>query len=489
MRDIGSRGRAVAAIAVGALVIVLGTHVPSATGQTPAPFDCNGFPPVRVSSTLPPDLNAAAQQPGADCYAWQSFIALNWRAGAPGRPDPSASPSQFGRPPADPTHPAPTVWETFVDRDVALTPNGRRPASNAPLLLSMTSKVGHRTVLSDTGQAFTNGAWLTDQAHGLTYYQVLVNQDEYAYIQKNKLYSAAGQRACVAKKAGFNLPDGTERQSLCDGTPYNFGSDGSIEIKAAWVVLDPADTARMQTFLTARACIVPPDTHTCGPGTPLQTVGLVGLHIIRKTRSAQQFVWSTFEHVDNDPDRDGPSTGRYTYFNPNCDPNHDPYRCEANRMPVPSPTAGATISPRDAAIQVVRALRVSNLVTALNKSVHGSLPAGSVFTHYRLIDAIWPTTNRRIASGAFIPLSDGAPQVEMQPLTNTTMETYFQTPEKYTIPKDGCMDCHMSASISRSKNVRTSGSQEAIVIADPRKTGSQQGVYASDYSFIFFGVK
>jgi hypothetical protein len=499
MRDARARvlaltaGAAIAAIALLAVVAVL---VPNgADGQPASPaafgFNCNGFPSVSVSSTLPADLNLAAQQPGADCYAWQSFIALNWRAGKPGQPDPSASPADFGKPPSDPAHPAPVVWQTFVEQHAALTPGGG--GAPAPLMLTMIAKAGDRVILNHTGQAFTNGAWLTDQAKGLTYYEILVNADEYNYIQKNQLYTAAGQRACASSPAGFNLPDGTQSQFLCDAkkTPYSYGSTGSIETKSAWIVLNPNDAAQLRKYLIARACVAPPGAIRCPLGAPAKTVGLVGLHIIRKTRSAQQFVWSTFEHVDNDPDRSDAATTKraYTYFNPNCDKATDPYQCVPNRMPVPVPTAGATMSPRDAAVQVVRELQVSNMVTSLNRSVWGILPSDSVFRNYRLIDVIWPTSNRRIAAGAVIPLTDGAPQVEMQPLTNTTLETYFQLPGPYAIPKDGCMDCHMGASIARSKNLVRIGGRNAIIIPDARKTGSQTGTYAADYSFIFAGVK
>src|SRR5665213_3372248 len=283
MRNIRVNSFALGFIVLVALIATVVMTPRNAQSQAPAQppvasFSCNGFAAVRLTSTLPRDLIALAQQQGADCFAWQSFIALNWPALPSGSPDPKAGPSDFGKPPADPLNPQPTVWQTFYDSVTALTPNASRARSYGHMRLRMTSKVGHRSVLNSIGQAFTNGAWLTDQAGGLVFYEILVNPDEFNYIQKNALYSIPGQNACVKGKGGLILPDGAAaHDTLCTGEPYSYGTTGAIEIKSAWIVLDPKNPAQLNRYLIARALVQPPN----GPATT-QTVGLVGLHIIRK---------------------------------------------------------------------------------------------------------------------------------------------------------------------------------------------------------------
>ncbi len=494
MRNIRVNSFALGFIVLVALIATVVMTPRNAQSQAPAQppvasFSCNGFAAVRLTSTLPRDLIALAQQQGADCFAWQSFIALNWPALPSGSPDPKAGPSDFGKPPADPLNPQPTVWQTFYDSVTALTPNASRARSYGHMRLRMTSKVGHRSVLNSIGQAFTNGAWLTDQAGGLVFYEILVNPDEFNYIQKNALYSIPGQNACVKGKGGLILPDGAAaHDTLCTGEPYSYGTTGAIEIKSAWIVLDPKNPAQLNRYLIARALVQPPN----GPATT-QTVGLVGLHIIRKVNSAQQFVWSTFEHVDNDPDLEAvKSTARqYTFFNPKCNPQTDPYQCTPNQMPVPAPTGTATMSPYNAAVQVVRQLSTSPMVNAINSSVWQIMPGNSVFKNYRLIDTIWPTSNQQVAPGSNVPLTDGAPQVDMQPMTNTTMETYFQNPGIYAIPKDGCMDCHVGATIAASTTITSAGGKQIITIPSQKKKATSNlklGAPASDYSFVFDDV-
>lgn len=123
--------------------------------------------------------NAGTDQLGVNCFAWQEFVALNWRAdpARPGYPDPAAGPAQFG----NPADAAPTVWETYFEAaDVfggtlqgdwqAKRPEGKR--------LFRTSKF-HALDLSDITQAGEGHHWLTNQRGEITYYEVMMNRDEY----------------------------------------------------------------------------------------------------------------------------------------------------------------------------------------------------------------------------------------------------------------------------------------------------------------------
>ncbi|NJL27468.1 MAG: hypothetical protein HC897_06005 [Thermoanaerobaculia bacterium] len=334
--------------------------------------------------------------------------------------------------------------------------------------------------LGDIAEAGTGGAWLTAQPkmnNYLTLFEKRLNQDEFNYITQNQLYNAANQ-APFAQTQGINLPDGSTAFAT-------YGTVGAIEIKAAWIQLD--DPSVWPLFKISKAYVSYP---VAGGGqTPpeLVTVGLVGLHIIRKTPNAQQFFWSTFEHVNNDPSttdiQNQTLKAWYTYYNPACNPQTDYYKCEVNRRPVPG------TDPYDAPVQVVRTTPLStstaNNIVALNQSVWSTIAAAnpnSVFLNYQLVNTLWPNANTSIPPGASTPLTDGnaQPPETQQPVANTILETYHQT--------INCLTCHASAPIA------TPGTPELRVVvrrpssepAKPLSAGAtSEASLASDYSFLF----
>src|SRR5262249_7158955 len=84
--------------------------------------------------------------------------------------------------------------------------------------------------------------------------------------------------------------------------------DGSITVKSAWIeikggILDPGK------FHVRNAWVQ--NVHT-GECTETQ-VGLVGLHIVHKTKSSQQWMWASCEHVKNAPLKGESPTGGFTF--------------------------------------------------------------------------------------------------------------------------------------------------------------------------------
>src|SRR5205085_343313 len=74
-----------------------------------------------------------------------------------------------------------------------------------------------------------------------------------------------------------------------------------IFLKAAWKTLSDEEE-HSGRFHTARAFLFTPGSadlqSTCVGPVP---VGLVGLHIVQKTAGFPQWIWATFEQVDNAP--------------------------------------------------------------------------------------------------------------------------------------------------------------------------------------------
>ncbi|AZN36347.1 hypothetical protein [Iodobacter ciconiae] len=439
---------------------------------------CPDWKGVPVLQPVIPCDSLGTNQNAFNNLAWQQFITLNWAADSnlPGQPNTSVPAASFGV--AGST--SPVVWESYKESSEVFRPNGAPPlpwgnkqdipqamralmksktlkATSALGVkgLHQTSKFGDALVppLKDIAEAGTNGAWLTAQPkmnYYVTLFEKRLNQDEYNYINRNQLYIASKQPAFTTTQ-GLNLPDGS-------ATFSTYGTVGAIEIKAAWIELD--DPALWPMFKISKAWVSYPITGG-GSTTPKQvTVGLVALHIIRKTPNAQQFMWSTFEHIYNAPSKtelSAPPLPWYTYYNLNCDPATDYYKCVQNKMPV------VGTDPYNAPVQVVRTTPISsttaNNIAALNTNTWATIKAAnpqSVFLNYQLVNVLWPNSNTPIYPGATSPLPDGnaQPPVAQQPVANTVLETYHQDLN--------CLSCHTGATVA-----------------------GQKQTFASDYSFLF----
>ncbi len=468
---------------------------------------------------------------------------LNWQAAANSTlPDTSVALSQFGTPTQGgvPT----TVWQTYMPAFSVMS--GAQITNRPPLVLKATSKFG-KSQISGINQA-SGPVWLTSQAGNLTYYDVRMNPDEVDFVTSGfsggSMIRAANQLNCVlavplGSRGGFTLPMGgttpvagsaqaQSNDTNCAGVPTTFGQGvGTIELKAAWLVL-PAASPNANRYLTAQAQVTDPSG-----ATTTQTVGLVGLHIVRRLPGASQMIWSTFEQIDNSPDysltssntsdpRTGTGTPRtelasYTYFNPACVPAQDTaYGCVVNKAPgtactAPNTPAGCT--PYTAPQQVGRTTPSeanANQANAWIWSVLAQQAPNSVFQYYRLIDVQWPADPQppALTAGQLVPqtIVGGGNTAAGQPalptnivpslyatdkttrvIANTTMETYVQAGSPTA--QDGpltCVDCHAFAGIAggtgRVISIPTIDSatrQPFLPIPIP------QGNFLATFSFIF----
>jgi hypothetical protein len=242
---------------------------------------------------------------------------------------------------------------------------------------------------------------------------VRVNQQEFESIVGHKWYLAS------------NLPTAN--------TPVPF-NDGSIEVKAAWRILTPADTPaiRARYYIIPNAQVFDVASAKC----VAQDIALVGFHIVAKTPNRPQWIWSSFEHVDNVPGKTTepkPPAGMPLSFNDPSKPQAlDPPRAQRPRplSPANPPLANPT------AMQVIREQALSDASMTMNNT-YWNLPQikGTVWQNYMLVMTQWPTQPSPQTPdnmGAPFPNSDST-------LANTTMETYFQ------FEGASCMDCHQQS--------------------------------------------
>ena len=333
------------------------------------------LPPL--SPDLPQDIpNPPAKVPEVDLFAWQMFVALNWPAlkDHRGEPDTARKIGDDGV----------TVWESYKDSDEVFLPNGADPGpwddgsrwDEVRHLTHIAKASPNEIRLSHVNQAV--GGSLTDLNGNLVFYQKAPDELSYEYIWKNRLYNAKDQQS--VRKISF--------------------PNGSIEVKAAWKVLTGAD--KPERFHTMPATVVGTN------GVPTAAlVGLVGFHIIVKTPKAPQWVWCTFEQVDNvPPKQDGVAS---SFFNPDSTQ-------PANQQ-----------TPKGVPAQVTRV--VQDLPGDLNRAYQAAL-GNTDLKYYELVGVHFPT--EPLTPGALI----GTPKPDV--LGNTVMETYIQ-------PISSCMACHSTA--------------------------------------------
>ena len=175
-------------------------------------------------------------------------------------------------------------------------------------------------VLSATNQPFKTGP-LIDQNGQYVRYDILVNEPMFDYIVDNTLYSVAGQTAFTS---AVDFPPGFVAPNPPPGAPPKPapGAFGAIMIKVAWKPLgkndNPAKFHTMTALVYQPAQVNPKIAESCHKA----VLGLVGMHIAHKTKNDPQWLWSTFEHVDNVPtDADVAAKhlqAHYNFFNPAC---------------------------------------------------------------------------------------------------------------------------------------------------------------------------
>jgi len=459
-------------------VVMAWTQNPS---PSPKPASPGPTPPPKITTAMatPPadaDSVGGESQFDFDLYSWNTFVAMNWPA------DTTTCGPNLGD--SILSGHGPVVWETYLDdSDVftkpPATPSAWCPQASSsavgrqagrllrlsPAVRALSDKTGVRRflhhpskvsrALAATG-AFPGidqavGGVLTDQNGRFVRYEVRMNKDEYGFISSNTLWSKAGQQKYTSAVV---FPVG----------PSSFGPTGSIELKAAWKVLSDAEAAGGR-FYAIQAIVYNDDDGNPSPGPNPVTLGLVGLHIVHKTKSQPRWLWSTFEHVDNLYEAGTYDGKPRSFANGKC-PLAPPYTANAPapcKGPCCPPNTQTASTPSKELDPSGKPLNTPAQVTRVSKIEVGPPPvdlnawfqkllAGSVWANYQLIGTQW--------SGGVGP----APKPPF--LANTTLETYNQGPVPPTdgpvpFPSPGynpftttvsssCLKCHSQATTAGS---------------------------------------
>src|SRR5215472_2516242 len=234
-------------------------------------------------------------QRGFDFYSWRTFIALN--SPADGRGIDQSMPNTK------------TKWEdraNFKQLLDVMLPDGvasewtdkKQPPPGCKSQFEANPDMMVIEMIEETfNQPFKTGA-LIDQQGNYALFDILMNRQMFDYIRTHKLYSkteqmnAANSNLKIDFPAGANPPDGQ----------IEGGDPGGIIVKVSWKILESDQEKRK--FHTVDALVsMPRDDPNTEPPCLRKTLGLVGFHVMHKTKSRLQWIWTSFEHVDNVPEK------------------------------------------------------------------------------------------------------------------------------------------------------------------------------------------
>jgi len=448
----------------------------------PDPLLKHGFGYSGLFGSKPSNAAGDVQTP-FDNMAWQMFIALNWAA------------SQRKNTPAQGlTAKGPRVFQTY--RKVsALFGNSPVIATCPPAGIPVFNigSDGNGKPMPNNEEYFqaSTNLPLIDINGNWTLYERRVNDIEASYL----LAPNGNSSQTLTTKTGQTnfIQSHPKGASFTPSKAVPLGTPGSIEIKTAWRIIDKKRGDDPTRYYTQQAIVAVPKDLVSGNQQICAnvTLGLVGMHIIQRNpvdpknpELLPQWIWATFEQVDNAPlakapcDVSNPSPntcGPTSWINqPSCGPaapgppgsRYSYYSSgggtQTNVAPVPNsgssypwnstaPYSQGATTPATAMPQATRCWSIYWTTASLNKQWQQKLSNyNTPFQYYMLIGTQW--------GGNVEQRRDNPLPVNAVPamLSNITLETYIQnyTGTPSNLPGPGsCVGCHAGAVLVAGNNV------------------------------------
>jgi hypothetical protein len=412
-------------------------------------------------------------QRGFDFYSWRTFIALNSPA--------DGTPIDGDRAQAD----TPTRWEDMNNfkqlLDVMLPADLQPPRWPADLngmkaererLVPEECRKQHeqmpdlmivKMIEESFNEPFKTGPLIDQQGH-YAIFDILMNRQMFEYITVNHLNTKAGQAANADLAVDF--PAGQNDKPAQAGQPAQSAAFGSFMLKVSWKILTSEEIAAKAFHMRRALVLMPP-----GEKRPCldRTLGLIGFHAVHKTVGRPQWIWTSFEHVKNVPDRNEVAAnkldGPYNFFSVKCKADCTAENATPPRPWDPDPALELSFRKDDSfKSQIVRETPLTDAAKNMNTIFHSLLPTNSVWKNYMLISTQWPsafacTQLHLQRPGVPAPQTDFVKQPDMtcSPaptyLANSTLETYSQADSKADLPDSpavplatsSCIACHSNA--------------------------------------------
>ena len=452
---------------------VLCSKLPAYIG--PDPLLKSGFGYSGLFGPLPTSKDSDVQTP-FDNMAWQMFVALNWAASAVNQP-----------PTIGLTTPGPRVFQNYRKVSALFGNSPKRAGCTSALALPIfyigsDGKGNPMPNNEEYFQASTNLP-LIDINGNWTIFERRVNDIEARYLLAPN-GQASQTLTTIAGQTNFTKSHPGGAQFTASATTQT-GANGSIEIKTAWRIInrnagdDPSRYYTQLAFVAVPGDLVKGGQQFCSS----VTLGLVGMHIIQRNpvdpqnpKLLPQWIWASFEHVDNAPLAAAPcnvangcpttnwinqpscgaaapsSSVRYSFYNSNATVQGTNIRPKTTgsgptkfpwnpRQPYAAGnTTGATAMP-----QATRCFSIYPTTAQLNQQWQKALAGiNTPLKNYMLVGTQW---GGAVEPREGNPLPDDAVPAM---LSNITLETYIQNYTKAT--SDGgpgsCVGCHNFATLS-----------------------------------------
>lgn len=431
-------------------------------------YDTDSTPCLEMDPKPPKgDIERIKLQRVYDMFSWQSFLAISWPV------DPHCTGEHCTQDKLTYDSGIPR-WATWKERYEVFKEDGSKPEVwHAPRTTIPPTTPALSTTLMTSLDKSTRILYLIKQANSelplwdqngnIVYYEILMNETLFDDITSQELYHLQGQINLYKERDSGSGP-----LRIFTWGNVNRAEVGAIALKLAWKIIDESKDNPERFYTMPAYVLVRKDANNweCdnenGANCEWQprTVGLVGLHIAHKTFSSNQWVWSTFEHIDNVQVNDlevvayaeNGKTLKPSFNNLSCE------TCPVNVEPEPSPDDGLRKT------QVMRVIPISEATAQLNDQVHELLPADSVWRYYELVgtqyasapaDAPVPPDN---GLASLTNNSGGKPEPVY--LVNSVLETYDQKgnqpignlvessrefSSQMVFGTQSCMGCHYTA--------------------------------------------
>jgi hypothetical protein len=358
-----------------------------------------------------------------DDFAWRGFLALVWPV-SPGHRGLANKAETVGAAGPRMFETLKSMWEVFHEDGSAPLSNFQAYDGAASNACNITAKFGDLILASfsgidDIGQAGAGelAGPLVAQNGRYVRYQTLYNQTAFDFLVRNRYYLRG------------NFP---KVPSPRPTTPVMEFPDGSIVLKAAWLDMAGFAPEQVKRYYTRTAMVRDPNSSACSR----VTVGLVGLHIVQKTPSRPQWIWSSFEQIDSVPPSRFGDPVKFTF--------HDGTK---SAMPAENPLSLVPLAKQPAVPFNVERPFFAKIhpKTELTNYRYQELLQGTVWQYYGIVVTQWPRMEGNQAlpvpatlNGDITNTFPGAGAFSA--FANVTMETFDQGR-----PQLGCMSCHNQA--------------------------------------------
>jgi hypothetical protein len=426
-------------------------------------------------------------QRGFDFYSWRTFIALN---------SPADGKTPIDKAEAD----TPTRWEDMdnfkqlldvmlpADQQPPIWPRDRTgmDAERERLMPEACKTLQQndptlrdrkivKMIEESYNEPFKTGP-LIDQDGHYAIFDILMNREMFNYITEHHLNTKADQAANADLAVDF--PAGQNDAPAKDGKPAQPHKFGAFMLKVSWKILSDAEKAAKTFHMIDALVLMPPNAdrpqtaRRCLP----RTLGLIGFHAVHKTVGRPQWIWTTFEHVKNVPDKDEVAANKladhYNFFDAHSTSGSATVNATPPRPWEPSPALELSFRVDNSyKSQIVRETPLTDAAKHMNVIFHSLLPPDNVWQNYMLISTQWPSAFAIHCTGLqsqspHDPKTDFVKQPDMtcSPapiyLANSTLETYSQVDNKVekhdkngVLPDDlavplatsSCIACHSNA--------------------------------------------